>query len=153
MLDKNDEREGFGNPDVVTNASALVALSTFSVVGDVNEWVNNDNVDLATAILTFTPSLAPTAGDTIKLYASKNLVDGTNSEKFPSLTNKQQLLATFAVDSSDALVQTLTAEIQLDNCNSRQGYLFAIESLLTTALINVNAGWTLTIVPKTKGTN
>jgi len=147
-LNKHDVREDFGDASVVTNASALVALATFSVVGDVNEWINAYNVRQATAVLTFTPSLAPNAGDSIKLYASKKLVDGVNSEKFPTLTNKKQLLAEFVVDSVDTLVQTLTAEIQLDNCKSGQGYLFAIESLLTTALINVNAGWVLTIIPK-----
>lgn len=150
MLNKDDEREGFGEADVVTNASALVATAALSVVGDVNEWVNTDNVEIATAILTFTPSALTTAADTIKLYASKNLVDGAKSELFPSLTNKEKLLATFNIAPS-AAEQTVTAEIQLDNCKSGQGYLFAIESLLTT--VSVNAGWTLTITPKAKGTN
>ena len=149
-LNKNDEREGFGEADVVSNASALVATNTFSVVGDVNKWINNDNVEVATAILTFTPSAITTDGNTIKLYASKNLVDGAESENFPSLTNKKHLLATFIVGVS-AAKQTVTAEIQLDNCTGRQEYAFALENLLTT--VSLNAGWALTITPKAKGTN
>lgn len=149
-LNRNDEREGFGEADVVSNASALVAAGAFSVAGSVVEWVNNDNVDIASAILTFTPSLITTDGDTIKLYASKNLVDGVKSENFPSLTNKKQLLGTFIIGVS-AAEQTVTAEIQLDNCKSGQGYLFALESLLTT--VSMNAGWALTITPKAKGSD
>lgn len=152
MLNRNDEREGFGNVAVVTNASSLVAISTFSIVGDVVEWFNTDSVKTAMAILTFTPSQAPTAGDSIKLYASKNLVDGVKSESFPSTANKNNLLAEFIVEPLLA-EQTIIAEINLSNCKTSQGYLFAIESLLTTALINVNDGWTLTIVPKTIGTD
>ena len=150
MLNKDDEREGFGTKDVVSNASALVLTNAFSVIGDVTEWVNSDNVDTASAILTFTPSAITTDGDTIKLYASKNLVDGVESENFPSLTNKKQLLATFVIGVS-AGKQTVSAEIQLDNCKSRQGYLFALESALTT--VSINAAWVLSITPKAKGSN
>lgn len=149
-LNKDDEREGFGEADVVTNSSALVLTNAFSVVGDVDEWINTDNVEIASAILTFTPSATTTDGDTIKLYASKNLVDGANSENFPSLTNKKHLLATFIIGAS-AAEQTVTTEIQLDNCKSAQGYLFALENLLTT--VSIGAGWVLTITPKAKGSN
>ena len=142
-LDKN----GFGKPDVISNASSLVALSAFSVVGDVIEWINEDNSIKAYAVLIFTPSLVPAAGDTIKLYASRKNVDQVNDEDFPSLTNKKTLLATFETDEL-AAQQVVVKEIVLDNIKSDQGYLFAIESLLTTALININAGWTLTIIPK-----
>lgn len=149
-LDRNDETEGFGSPKIVTSGSTLVANAGLSVVGNVVEFINSDNADMASAILTFTPSALTTDGDTIKLYASKNLVDGTVSENFPSATNKKTLLATFIVGASTA-IQTVTAEIQLDNCVSRQAYLFAIENLLTT--VSVNAGWVLTIIPKAKGSS
>jgi len=148
MLNKDDEREGFGKADVVSNASALVLTSAFSVVGDVVEWVNTDNVEIAIAILTFTPSAITTSLDKINLHASKNLVDGVNSEIFPLAGSTA--IGTFDIMPS-AAEQTVTAEIQLDNCKSGQSYLFAIENLLTT--VSVNAGWTLTITPKAKGTN
>lgn len=147
-MDRNDEVEGFGTPDVVSNASSLVLTNGFSIVGDIDEWINTDNAREATAILTFTPSAITTDADTIKLYASKNLVDGVKSEIFPSATNKKQLLATFIVGVS-AAEQTVTAEIQLDNCVGGQAFAFAVENLLTT--VSMDAGWTLTITPKAKG--
>lgn len=149
-LNRDDEREGFGKQDLVTNASAIVLTNSFSIASDVVDWSNTDNTAIAMAILTFTPSLITTAGDTIKLYASKNLVDGIKSELFPSLTNKKQLLATFVIGAS-AAEQTVTAEIDLDNCKPSQSYSFAIESLLTT--VSVNAGWSLIIAPKASGSD
>lgn len=141
------EREQFGTTDVVTTTSSSVANAAFSVDADTGTWINTDGVDLATAVLTFTPSAITTAADTIKLYASRNKVDGTNSENFPSTSFKEKLLGTFVVDAS-ASAQTVAIEIQLDNCVAGQEYEFAIENLLTT--VSINSGWTLAITPKVK---
>lgn len=143
MLNKN----GFGAPEVVTNSSAVVVLATFSAIGDVVEWINLADAPKAIAILTFTPTLVPAAGDTIKLYASRTNIDGSKGENFPSSTNKSILLATFDTDEL-AAEQTVAAEFDLANLKSDQGYMFAIESLLTTATIGITAGWTLTITAK-----
>lgn len=140
----NLNKDGFGNPEVVTDTSASVANAAMSIDTDVVEWVNVLDVAAAKAILTFTPSATTTVADEIKLYSSRNLVDLVKNETFPSLTSKRSLLATFVVDAS-AAEQTLVADIALSNVKSNQGFEFAIENLLTT--VSIDAGWTLTIVP------
>lgn len=144
----NGARDVFGDKTIVSSSSSSVANAAFSVDADTDEWVNYNSFDVATAILTFTPSATTTIGDSVKLYASRNLVNGADSESFPSTTNKQKLLGEFFVATS-AAIQTVAIDILLDNCVDRQGFEFAIENLLTT--VSMDAGWTLEITPKSKG--
>ena len=140
----NLNKDGFGDPEVISDTSASVANAAFSISTDVVEWINDLNVTKARAILTFTPSATTTAADEIKLYATRNEVDGVKSEPFPTTDNKKGLVATFVADAS-AAEQTIVADITLDGVKSDQGYSFAIENLLT--VVSIDAGWTLTIVP------
>lgn len=150
MIDADKEIEGFGTPDVITIASpAAVANAAMSIDADTVTWVNTDNADVATAVLTFTPSAITTATDTVKLYASRNKIDGTVNEVFPSLTNKLHQMAEFVIPVSTGPI-SVCSEINLDNCLPSQQYEFAIENLLTTVGIDATT-WDLTIIPKSKG--
>ena len=144
----------FGTEDEVTVASpGAVNAGAFSAAADVSDWTNDDDAPYAMFKLKLTASGltgAPTAGETVVLYARLLNIESTEDAPVPDSNYRQIRLTSFVLDAADADQVHVRGPIRLPNYKTSQEYEFFIENNM--ASINIGAsGWELWVKPITFG--
>ena len=140
----NSAVEVFGTQATVVSSGTSVADAAFSVVGDVTTWSNADNAVMASAVLTATFAVAPTANSAVGLFAAPKGIDGANDQSTPTANFQHTFVGSFPVDAT-INAQTIAIDIGLANSKDAQDYDFYILNNCGQA---ISAGWTLKVTPK-----
>lgn len=140
--------EFFGTTDDLDSTSAAVSNNTFSVVGDLASWVNDDNAPSAAVVGLFTFSVAPTASSLILLYARPlNIADTTKDADAPNANIQREFLGAFVLDAVTT-EQVIAIQVALPNSKLDQEFEIYVENQ---GGQTISAGWSLQITPKTIG--
>lgn len=137
----------FGTQDTVTSASSSVTNGSFSVSGDITEWVNDDDAPMASVVLECTYSVAPTANTTVDLFVVLKDIQSTNDQLAPTDNFQHVYLGAFPVKNVTT-AQYIPLDVVLPNTKTSQGYDFYIRN---NGGQTISAGWDLYVTPKTYG--
>ena len=143
----DDAIDKFGTQDPLDDTSASVADDTFSVVGDLVAWVNDDDAGAASAVLECTFSVAPDANSSVALFAQLNDLVSTSDQLAPTANFQHVYLTSFPVKDVTS-AQFIPQVISLPNNITSQSYNFFIQN---NAGQTISAGWDLHITPKSIG--
>jgi hypothetical protein len=153
-ISANDIIQKYGSEAQLTvTTPGAVNAGGFSASSDINIWANADDVPFAVFKLKLTAaglSGAPTAGDTINLYARPMNTEGTEDSPTPDANNKNHYLGQFKVDAADADQVINAGPFSLPNYQTGQQFEFFIENDLTSVNI-ASDGWDLWITPSSFG--
>ena len=144
--------EFWGTQDTVSSSTSSVTDGSFSVGADTSTWTNDDDADIAIAVITWQyASGTIDTGGNIALYASLNNIQSTNDESAPSADNPHHFLGAFPVN--DALGTSTDQHISIlfslePNTKTSQEWEFYIKN---NTGVTIAAGWDLYITPKAKG--
>lgn len=140
----NDAINKFGTQDTVTSTGASTANGAFTSAGT---WTNDDDAPMASAVATFTFSVAPTAGTSVALYTRLTDIDGTTDQDAPDANFQHTYLGSFPVNDVTS-AQTIAIDVALPNTVTSQIHDFYIEN---NAGQTISANWTIKVTPKTIG--
>jgi hypothetical protein len=132
-------------------SGASIAAGGLNVSGDISTALsftgNLARYPRCDAVLMIAPTASiALASNTLLLYRRDINIDGTNDETVPGASNKQHYVGTFQVAAATVASTThytQLTDIPLSGTNDCEFY---VENALA---VNIPAGWTLKITPKT----
>ena len=137
-----------GTPDALDTSSSDVTDGSFSDgTNDLIAWTNDDDAELASAILEANFSVAPDVGSGVDLFARLIDIISTNDAEVPQADFPHVWLGQFPLNDVTT-AQFHPIEIELPNTKTSQIYHFYIRN---NAGATLPGGWDLTIIPKAKG--
>jgi hypothetical protein len=122
------------------NPSSDVSTA-LSFTGNLNRYPRAD----AALMITATASIASTSTN-VYLYRRDINIDGTSDETAPAASNKQKFMGAFQVQAATTVSTTHYSQITDVPLPGAGDCEFYIENALG---VNIPAGWTLKITPKT----
>lgn len=147
----NDLIAKFGSLTSIDDGStSSVASAAFSVAADITAWTNTDDVPFAKFLLNCQwATVTSVANKVVAIHARPINVDGTSDPVAPS-ASRSRAIGYFncyaAAINTDYLFESDLCE--LPNLKSGQEYEFYLENLTGQT---ISAGWTLKIMPETRG--
>ena len=140
--------EVFDTTTDVSNTSAAVNATTYSVVGDITAFTNSDEAALFSAILEckFTTT-QPADDDTITLYARPINILTTNDAPVPSAEYRHTYIGDFPIDdatAADTLMYLPLAGLKFPNVKANTEFEFYIYNNTDQT---ITSGWKLHITP------
>ena len=131
----------------VTNGASIATANFSTTIDNALTTTNMAMYPLANVVLGFTPSSNTIAAASafITLHRRNINISGTNDETAPSSSNRPHYAGTFIVPASAA--STGTTFVQCEDVMLPGGECeFYLENNTN---LTINAGWTLTVKPKT----
>lgn len=150
----NDLVEKFGSTPTSIDDGSTSSISNlaFSVVGDISQWTNTDDVPRARFILKaqWPTSVSAVINKPVNIYARPMAIEGSNNPVAPGVNRLATLIGKFFVYA--ATINTNywfeSTDCWLPNMKTAQPYEFYIENQTGQT---ITAGWALWIVPITDG--
>lgn len=143
----------YGTPDVVTAGGGTSAVSSgaYSASGDAVAWTNDDDADMASAVLVFQyPSGTITTGG-VQLLCRLLNIDGTTDEPPLSANWQGHYLGDFKTGTGMSATTNYAlacGPFPLPSTKSSQEMEFYVRD---SCGVTMTAGWTLTIIPVADG--
>lgn len=152
-ISTNDAVDKFGTTDTVSIGTGTSAVSdgAMSASGDVvsGGWTNDDDVSLATVVLTWQyPS--GTINGKINLHLRSININGTTDEPQPSTSSQTGYVQTFDVATTQSATTDTSYKVlvRLPNEKTSSAYEFYVYN---DSGVTMTAGWTLKVTPLGKG--
>lgn len=143
----------FGTQDEVTAAggtSAVDGNNGISTTSDIDEWINDDDALLFTAVLEVTFAAIPDSGN-IGLYVTLPEVQGINDEPTMDSNFDGIELGARTPDQVTSKQYLVFGPFALPATKSSQVYQFYVKNAQGDAAHDMSAGWKLYITPTTSG--
>jgi len=139
--------EFFGTQDSLDDTSASVTDATFSLVGDLLAWTNDDDAISAAIVLECTYTVAPADNSFVELYAQLDDIVSTSDQLAPTDEFPHVYLGAFPLKNV-ITAQFIPIQISLPNTVTSQVYKFFIKN---NSAQTMSAGWDIHITPKSIG--
>jgi hypothetical protein len=132
-------------------SGASIAAGSINVSGDISTALsftgNLARYPRCDAVLFIAPTASIAAASAfLNLYRRDINIDGTNDETIPGASNKQHYVGTFQVAAATVASTTHYTQITDVPLSGSNDCEFYLENTLA---VNIPAGWTLKITPKT----
>jgi len=143
----------FGTQDEVTAAggtSFVDGNDGISAAADIDEWTNDDDATLFTAVLEVTYAATPDSG-TADLYVTLSEVEGTNDEPQMDSAFDGIFLGSRTPDAVTSKQYLVFGPFSLPATKSAQPYQFWVKNAQGDGTHDMSAGWKLYLTPYTAG--
>ena len=151
-IGSNDFITKFGTQDEVTDGSnSTVTAGSYSVVGDLDAtpaWTNDDDAISANFVLKAAFATAPSAGESIALYARPMNIQSANDAATPDTNHQDIYLGKFIVDAVTSTEYYPLSLVELPQFVTSQQLEFYIKNNTAQTL---SANWQLWVTPTAEG--
>ena len=149
----NDGIWKFGTQDEVTAAggtSLVDGNDGISVLADIDEWTNDDDAMMFSAVLEATYAAVPDSGSA-ELYVTLAEVQGINDEPAMDASFNGKFLDSRPPDPVTSKQYLVFGPFSLAALKSSQVYQFWIKNAQGDAAHDISAGWKLYVTPYSPG--